>query len=218
MNKNCLVIGGTRGIGREVCNILSLSTWDCIAVGRQQCDMNRYDSVNDYLKSFPVNVQIDAIVFSQGEWFSKPLTDHQMVDYYSQYTSRVLSPIRVIGNFVNHLRASAHGSVTFVSSTRGFMGGVETAPYSLACAAQIALVQGLAREYEGIRTNVICPGLTNTDLGKRVVETGGSKPGAAMNDPKVVAREIVNVIEDLDCNGKVIQVVNNLSSEAKWTW
>lgn len=217
MNKNCLVIGGTSGIGRSVCNQLSLTAWDCIAVGRGRCDMRLTESVDAYLKSFPKDISIDALVFSQGEWFSKPKELHTLLDYWNQYHSRVLMPIRIINYFSAQLQGSKVGSVITVSSTRGFIGGVETAPYSLACAAQIALVQGLAREYEGIKFSCVAPGLTDTPLGAEVVRSGGAKPGAAMNSPEFVANEVVKLIEDR-ANGKVIRVVDNEASEAKWNW
>jgi len=92
MNKNCLVIGGTSGIGKSVCNLLSLSQWDCIAVGRQQCNMNLTESVDAYLKSFPTNIMLDAIVFSHGEWFSKPKEQHTLLDYYRHTVSRSSRP------------------------------------------------------------------------------------------------------------------------------
>lgn len=217
MNKNCLVIGGTQGIGKAVCDLLSLSTWDCIAIGRGQCDMNLVESVDTYLKSFPQNITLDAIVFSHGEWFSKPKEQHTLADYWRQYHSRVLMPIRIINYFANQLKQSTVGTVVFVSSTRGFIGGVDTAPYSLACGAQITEALGLSREYEGVFTSIVCPGLTDTPLGAEVIRTGGAKQGAPMNDPKTVAREIIKLIDER-ASGKVIRVVNNQASEAKWNW
>ncbi len=216
--KNAIVFGGSRGIGLATCDLLSSKDWNAIGLGRSDLNMESISSIMMWYtkfiedRSFPV----DAIVFSHGEWFSKPIGDHRPTDYFSQYESRVLNPLRIISTLVNELKV-ASGSVTFVSSTRGFIGGVETGPYSLACAAQIAMVQGFAREYEGIRFNVCCPGLTDTSLGAEVIKTGGAKPGAPMNDPKVVAEIIVRLIEG-EMNGKIIRVVDNKATEANWTW
>ena len=104
-----------------------------------------------------------------------------------------------------------------VSSTRGFIGGLHTGPYAAACAAQIALMQGYAREYEGVRFNCLCPGLTDTDRGGQVIATGGAKPDAIAQQPSVVAAEIVRLIESGD-NGRVMRVVDGKAWEARWTW
>ncbi len=216
--KSCLVFGGSRGIGKSTCDLLSSKDWIAIGIGRKDVDLNSVVSVDVWIANFlqQQSNQVDAIVFSQGEWFSKPLETHTLMDYIHQYESRVLLPMRIISHFATQLKV-ADGSVTFVSSTRGFIGGVETGPYSLACAAQIAMVQGFAREYSGIRFNVCCPGLTDTALGAEVIKTGGAKPGAPMNDPKVVAETIVRLIEG-EMNGKAIRVVDNKATEANWTW
>lgn len=212
--KNILITGGTRGIGACVAELFS--DWNAIPLGRKDVDMEHPLNVVNYLAHFPENVHLDALVFSHGEWFSREFPHHPEV-YLRQYLSRVVEPLKIIDHFAKHLQLSPVGVVVFVSSTRGFIGGVNTAPYSLACAAQIALVQGFSREFEGVRFNVVCPGLTDTDLGKEVVRTGGAKADAIPQDPKTVAREIHRLIEERE-NGKVVRVVDGKASEAKWNW
>lgn len=215
--RNALVFGGTRGIGKETCNLLASRGWSAIGIGRKTVDMNSRSSVNVWARRFFLNpTSVDAIVFSHGEWFSRPLTQHFPSSYIEQYESRVLNPMTVILQFADYLKVNS-GSVTFVSSTRGFIGGVVTGPYSLACAAQLALVQGFAREFSGIRFNAVSPGLTDTKLGAEVIATGGAKPSSPMNTPEFVAGEIVRLIESGD-NGKIMRVVDNESVEAKWIW
>ena len=214
--KNILITGGTRGIGKYTADLLRAGDWNVFAVGRQSVDLTSSLRTAVYLKEFPANVALDAIVFSHGKWFSGD--DPFGSEHFDQYVSRVLMPIEIIRHFATHLRMSSVGAVVFVSSTRGFIGGVDTAPYSLACAAQIALVQGYAREFGNVRFNCVCPGLTDTDLGKEVIRTGGAKATAISQPPESVAQEIVKLIEDKTANGKIIRVVDGLASEAKWSW
>ena len=214
--KNILITGGTRGIGKYTADLLRAGDWNVFAVGRQSVDLTSSLRTAVYLKEFPANVALDAIVFSHGKWFSGD--DPFGSEHFDQYVSRVLMPIEIIRHFATHLRMSSVGAVVFVSSTRGFIGGVDTAPYSLACAAQIALVQGYAREFGNVRFNCVCPGLTDTDLGKEVIRTGGAKATAISQPPESVAQEIVKLIEDKTANSKIIRVVDGLASEAKWSW
>ena len=227
--KNILITGGTRGIGKYTADLLRAGDWNVFAVGRQSVDLTSSLRTAVYLKEFHANVALDAIVFSHGKWFSGDDTFGS--EHFDQYVSRVLMPIEIIRHFATHLRMSSVGAVVFVSSTRGFIGGVDTAPYSLACAAQIALVHGYAREFSKIKTvpentdyfwdvrfNCVCPGLTDTDMGRDVIRTGGAKATAVLQSPESVAQEIVKLIEDKTANGKIIRVVDGLTSEAKWTW
>ena len=219
MINNALITGGTRGIGKCIADLLTEKLWHVAALGRKDFDIANPKSVSDYfINKYPHDVPLDAIVFSNGEWYSESFRLQSPMSYRRQYESRVVQPVKIINDFSTDLEMSKIGCVVFVSSTRGFIGGKETAPYSLACAAQIALVQGLAREYEGIRFNVVCPGLTATDMGREVISTGGAKLDAIGQEPKVVAQVIVDLILDTESNGKVIRVVDGKASEAKWNW
>jgi len=106
----------------------------------------------------------------------------------------------------------AGGCVVMVSSTRGLIGGVNTGPYSCAAAAQIALMQGYAREWPGVRFNVMCPGLTDTRMAAQVRATGGAKPDAIAQPPRAVAQVIVDLLEG-DANGKVVRGVDGEAQE-----
>ncbi len=211
MTKTCLLTGGSRGIGAATAKLLRGRGWDVIAPTRKELDFVNPESVS----GFTVYQNLGAVVFCHGEWYSGDLFKEQRYnDFHHHYFSRVFYPLVL---FVKTIDRITGGSVTMVSSTRGFIGGVETGPYALACAAQIAMMQGYAREYSGVRFNVVCPGLTDTALGAEVIRTGGAKPGAAMQPPGVVAAEIVRLIESSD-NGRVMRVVNSEVSEAKWVY
>lgn len=216
MTKSAIITGGTRGIGAAISNLLLAQSWETHSLGRKDVDMAVFGSAVAYLMDAGDHLDLNAIVFSHGEWYSVDYDLHTAYSYIHQYTSRVISPTEFIRRYAPNLKAN-HGSVTFISSTRGLIGGVDTAPYSLACAAQIALVQGLAREYKGIRFNCICPGLTRTAMGDSVIATGGAKPGAKMQSPESVADVVVQAINS-DWNGSIIRVVDGVASEATWSW
>jgi NAD(P)-dependent dehydrogenase (short-subunit alcohol dehydrogenase family) len=96
---------------------------------------------------------------------------------------------------------------------------VETAPYSCAKAAQIALMMGYSREYKGTRFNVVAPGWTDTALGVQVKATGGvSNPNAVPQPASAVAKAIVELVEDGQSNGKILRVVDGEVTQARWQW
>ena len=211
MTKTCLLTGGSRGIGAATAELLRARGWEMIAPTRAELDFVNPESVS----SFSISQNLDAVVFCHGEWYSRDLITEQTYNHFHRhYFSRVFYPLVLLVKNIGWIKG---GSVMMVSSTRGFIGGVNTGPYALACAAQIAMMQGYAREYQGVRFNCVCPGLTDTAMGQNVIKTGGAKPGAAMQPPGVVAAEIVRLIES-DDNGRVMRVVNSEVSEAKWSW
>lgn len=213
-NKTALVTGGSRGIGKCVVDLLRAHGWDVIAPTRAEFDMDESNSVLDSFKVMR-NKLPDAVVFCHGEWYSEELEEMEWSAWIDQYEQRVVNPIKIIQYLL--LNEIPKDCVIMVSSTRGFIGGVDTGPYSAACAAQIALMQGYAREYQGVRFNCVAPGLTDTDMGQDVIKTGGAKPGAAMQPPEVVASAIVGLIES-DADGEILRVVDSQITKARWVW
>jgi meso-butanediol dehydrogenase / (S,S)-butanediol dehydrogenase / diacetyl reductase len=71
------------------------------------------------------------------------------------------------------LRAGGGGAIVIVSSVLGLVGGDDdfaTHAYAASKAGQIGLARAMAATYasEGIRCNVVCPGLIETPMSRRV--------------------------------------------------
>ena len=204
-----LVTGGSRGLGRSVASTFRALGWKVRTPKRQTLDMEDEGSVELFLGENPTP---DVAVFCHGTWYSDPGLD--VAQWVSQYKSRVVFPAVMIAHWLGKpgLRA-----VTMVSSTRGFIGGAYTAPYSQACAAQIAMMLGYSREIEECRFNVVCPGLTDTDMAKDVVATGGASKEAVPQPVASVADAVISTIL-FEENGLVLRVVDGEVSRVKWVW
>ena len=224
MTKTAFITGGSRGIGEETAHLLREAGWDIVAPRRAVLDFADlqlvYTYIMDWLSGLQVH-QFDAVIFCHGEWYARSPWQNRNVDpaivWYRQMTMRVFTPMYLLQFLLGGDPRWRPKCVIMVSSTRGLIGGVNTGPYAAACAAQIALMQGYAREYPGVRFNAIACGLTDTDMGREVIATGGAKPDAIAQPPESVAREIVRLIES-DDNGRVMRVVDSQVSEAKWHW
>jgi 3-oxoacyl-[acyl-carrier protein] reductase len=70
------------------------------------------------------------------------------------------------------MREQARGDVIMISSQSAIKADPYGGPYNMAKAAQEALAFTLAKEEakSGIRVNVVVPGLSNTDMGRRLVK------------------------------------------------
>jgi NAD(P)-dependent dehydrogenase (short-subunit alcohol dehydrogenase family) len=76
---------------------------------------------------------------------------------------------------VPHLRQGDRGDVVFVSSIETLHHAANHGPYAMAKAAMEALALVLAKEERdnGIRVNIVAPGLVKTEMGRRLVGAVG---------------------------------------------
>ena len=215
MTRVALMTGGSRGIGAATAAMLRDRDWNVLVLRRSDADLVFPARVAHWTNKNPFE-RLDAMLLCAGEWFSHLFSEQWLSAYCQSYDVAVRSSVVLLQAYLPALKA-AGGCVVAVASTRGFIGGVDTAPYSAAKAAQIALIQGFAREYKGVRFNAVCPGLTDTDIGREVIRTGGANADAVPQPPSAVAAEIVRLIESED-NGRVMRIVDGKATEAKWNW
>jgi NAD(P)-dependent dehydrogenase (short-subunit alcohol dehydrogenase family) len=82
-----------------------------------------------------------------------------------------IGPHQLVRAALPHLRANSRSDVVFVSSIAASTWGANGAPYAMGKAAAEALAHTLAREERrhGVHVNIVAPGLTDTDMGRRLV-------------------------------------------------
>ena len=209
MSKLALLTGGSRGIGKATAEMLRERGWTVEAPRRAELDMSDTIEAAHYARMFGRFMpDIQALIFCHGSWHSEE--SQRTRDYSDQLAQRVLAPLILI----THLFAD---SVVMVASTQAFGGRRKTGPYACACAAQVRLIQGLAQSKNGRRYNVVCPGLTDTAMAAQVRASGDCAPDAVAQPVSAVAAAIVGLIES-DANGKVLRVVDGVTTEARWSW
>jgi 3-oxoacyl-[acyl-carrier protein] reductase len=81
-----------------------------------------------------------------------------------------IGPHQLVRAALPHLRRSARSDVVFVSSIAASTWGANGAPYAMGKAAVEALAHTLAREERrsGVHVNIVAPGLTDTEMGRRL--------------------------------------------------
>ena len=109
---------------------------------------------------------------------------------------------------IPHMRKERRGDIVMISSVATLQPAANGAPYSMGKSAAEALALTLAREEQanGIRTNIVAPGLTVTDMGERlskarwgvkdIHELDAKAPFGRVSTPEDVANVVVFLVSD----------------------
>ncbi len=147
-----------------------------------------------------------------------------VVDTDPSEPERVLG-VHVMGSFhlcqflIPQMRKLGRGDIVMVSSVATRKFAARGAPYSMAKAAMEALALTLAKEERsnGIRTHIVSPTLTDTEMGRRLAKARGSadirtldanSPFGRVSRPEDVAAVVAFLVSDFNAyvNGQNIAV------------
>lgn len=179
-----LVTGGAGGIGRAICHRLAA---EGAAVVVNDLGADRADEVVQAIRAgggtalagladvadlAAVEQMVSAAVGELGRLDivvnnAIPPVQHLLdEDHEVGFGVIVKGGRHVFEAALEHLRASGHASVVYISSVNGLLSVGRLHVYSAAKAAVLSYVRTLAHEYgpEGIRVNGICPGSIETPV------------------------------------------------------
>jgi NAD(P)-dependent dehydrogenase (short-subunit alcohol dehydrogenase family) len=150
--------------------------------------------------------RIDILVNAAGIDCSKPFGEIDGREYERVMAINAGGVWNACQAIVPVMRAQGGGAIVNISSVAALRGGglYGTTAYSASKGAVISLSKALAREFApGIRCNAVCPALTMTEMGKRVVaQKGGMDHVLAMTplgrpaQPPEIAAVIAFLVSD----------------------
>jgi len=239
-----LVTGGSRGIGKAIALSLAEAGAD-IAVnyrrdadaaeetvkeievlGRRakayQASVENWDEdvamVADVLRDFGrISILVNnAGIASRGQAVADtdPAEMERVVRVHAfgpHYLSKLVIP---------HMRREGRGDIVMISSVATLGMGARGAPYNMGKAAMEALALTLAKEERGhgIRTNIVAPSLTVTEMGKRLTkattgigdihELDARSPFGRVSEPEDVAAAVTWLVSSANpyANGQKINI------------
>lgn len=231
MAKACLITGGARGIGRETARLAAAAGWDVAINFRERSDAAeaavrdiaalgrnavavRGDVAreNDILAMFETTERalgpITGLVNSAG------VSGNARVEALGAHELECMFAVNVIGLMLccregvrrmSTRRGGKGGAIVNISSMAATIGGRSGASaYAASKGAVDVFTTGLAREVaaEGIRANVVRPGVTDTDMigpmrsGAVRAEIEATIPMQRYGNPHEVAQAIVWLLSD----------------------
>ena len=194
--KNVAVVtGGASGIGRAIAEQFaaegaSVAIWDISedassaaseiesssgqrAIGIQ-ADITSSESLTAALTRTmselgPVDHLIHAAAIGSGK-FGFPFTNLAPEDWLKVLEVNVMGMTRVAHVVAPGMVDRKSGTMTFIASVAGQIGSPTDPPYSASKAANINFAQCMAKDLapNGVRVNVVCPGMVQTPLNKGV--------------------------------------------------
>jgi meso-butanediol dehydrogenase/(S,S)-butanediol dehydrogenase/diacetyl reductase len=180
--KTALVTGAGGAIGAAALRAFDQKDFDVVGIDREQADLTRADEVEAVLS--PLD-RLDAVFTAHG--ISGRALGDAPVDACTEdawdavLAANLRSVFLVCKHAVPKLRAAGGGAIVTLSSVLGLVGNEDFATHAYAASkgGVISLTRAMAAAYakDGIRCNVICPGLIETPMSRR-----------AQDDPGIVAR------------------------------
>ncbi|MDO8838872.1 MAG: SDR family oxidoreductase [Parvibaculum sp.] len=241
-----LVTGGSRGIGRAIAIALAEAGADVAVnyrrdeeaaqetvaaiqkLGRKakaySASVENFDEdqkmVADVLKDFgSIGILINnAGIASRGQ----TVADTDPLELERVLRVHAMAPHFVSKLVIPQMREQKRGDIIIISSVATLSHSANGGPYNMGKAAAEALALTLAKEERkfGIRTNIVAPGLTDTDMGRRLAAARMGKkemdihelddryPFGHVCGPEEVAAAVVYLVSDANpyANGQKINI------------
>lgn len=227
-NSYIMVTGASSGIGASCCEYLASKNNRILLVGRNETklnevalklsgsghvikiiDMEDEQKVIDFVNELKSDgVKLNGLVCSAGSHQVRPLRICRKEDYQDMFSSNVLTVTNILAR-ISKVISSGSG-VVLLGSAGTNRGASAVSAYAVAKSALDGLMRAAALEMsaQGVRVNVVAPGVVRTDMTKSFLASIGEVAAEA-----VTIRHPLGLGEPSDVAALVGFL---LSSEAKW--
>ena len=140
MKKKTLVIGGTKGIGKAITEVLS--DHECIIVSRSESSLINHVVMDAMTGDLPEIDGLTGLVYCPGSINLKPFHRLTQEDFINDYQINVLGAVRVLQFYFRTLKKNKGSVVLFgtVASKQGM-------PFHASIAAAKGGLESLARSF-----------------------------------------------------------------------
>ena len=160
---------------------------------------------------------IDVWVNNAGMKGRMPFLDAEVDFIEKLYATNLMSVVYCDWHVVRHMVEIGRGHVITISSIGGQMGFPGNAEYSGGKSALIGRGKAIAKEVApcGVRYNIVCPGMTQTDMLARskpedVEATRRATPLQRLVQPYEIADAVIYLLDAPSMTGQVISVNGGL--------
>ena len=186
--KNILVVGGSKGIGREIVNSQLEKGNNCYNFSRTESGINNQNLIEekiDILSDDLPNIEnIDSVIYCPGSINLKPILQLKEEDFVNDFNINVLGAIKTVKTYLNNLKKGDDPSLLFFSTVAVGQGMPFHSSVSVAKAGIEGLTKSLAAELApSIRVNCIAPTITRTNMAQRILRNEKIEENIANKHP-----------------------------------
>ncbi len=186
--KNILVIGGSKGIGREIVNSQLEKGNNCYNFSRTESGINNQNLIEEKIDilsdELPDIENIDSVIYCPGSINLKPILQLKEEDFVNDFNINVLGAIKTVKTYLNNLKKGDDPSLLFFSTVAVGQGMPFHSSVSVAKAGIEGLTKSLAAELApSIRVNCIAPTITRTDMAQRILRNEKIEENIANKHP-----------------------------------
>jgi 3-oxoacyl-[acyl-carrier protein] reductase len=181
-----LVTGGTRGIGRAICDDLAEAGHEVIAIARSApadfpypvflADLANERSTAAALEAILADGPVDNLINNAGHSSIVSLADLDWADVHKTFEINMRATLQCAQACIPGMVEKGRGRVVNLAS-RALLGRPRVAAYAAAKAGVVGMTTSLALEFatNGVTVNCVAPGATNTEMFNRNNPPGGER-------------------------------------------
>lgn len=183
MAKVALVTGGGTGIGAAAAKLMAQQGWTVVICGRREAQLQKVASEQSGIVPMVADLEkpeenarlindiiaqqgrLDGLVLNAGVQKMAPV-EHQSIEEWNQIIAiNLTSPFLMVKAALPELLKNK-GAIVTVASVAALRSPNAMAAYAPSKAGVLSLAQQIAVDYspQGLRSNVVCPGWTRTEL------------------------------------------------------
>lgn len=233
--KYCIVTGGTKGIGKEICRKLLIKGFSVIAVDNNEdvsalltkqefatefpglfqiinCDLSDTKNISTLLHEVEsITQSVDVLILNAGITVRKGVGDITLEEWESVMAVNVTTPLFLIQRL---LPLMSNGSnIIFTGSSMAIFPHSLSLAYGVTKSAVHALVKNLVKflSPHGIRVNCVSPGFVDTEWQKEkpqhIRENIMNKIALKrFAEPDEIASIFIFIIDNQYLNGEIISI------------
>jgi 2-hydroxycyclohexanecarboxyl-CoA dehydrogenase len=174
--KTAIVTGGAAGIGAAIVQRFKEEGTRVVVFDislEKKVDITNYEQVK---KAVEEAGPVDILVNNAGWDMFKPFLKTDPAFWQKIISINLVGAMNLLHCVLPGMVERGGGKVVSIASDAGRVGSSGEAPYSACKGGIIALTKTLARELagKGVRLNVVCPGLTETNMLEQFMQGAGN--------------------------------------------
>jgi 3-oxoacyl-[acyl-carrier protein] reductase len=222
-NKNIVVTGATRGIGKAIADCFFEAGGNVFLTGTNkneiaelnrnnnndrrkyfQLDFSDSRSLENFKKHKELPARIDVLVNNAGINIVKPFVDTNEDDYNRIQKINVSGPMKLLQHFGKGMLNNGYGRVVNIASIWSVITRPGRSHYTLSKNALVGLTKTLAVEWasKNVLVNAVSPGFTSTELTlqtntkEQLLNIEKQIPIQRMAQPEEIAKTVVFLCSD----------------------